>query len=110
MNISNDTEEILNFLDYASGDNLRKRNDLAVILEMGAMYGESNLVEDILFAGASVWNLYSTIKKISSSDEAQINLNIELNSSINNLRQFLNDILGTEFPDINKRFNENYFS
>ena len=43
MQISKDTEEILKFLDYTTNGNLRKRADLAVILELAATYNEADI-------------------------------------------------------------------
>lgn len=69
MVLSKDTEEVLKFLDYTSGNNLRKRNDLGIILETGAAFGLDSQINDLCFYGKTLWSLYNTLKKRRSSDE-----------------------------------------
>ena len=61
MEISADTKEILEFLDYTTANNLRKRNDIASILEIGATYGESDVMNDLILASSSLWNINQTL-------------------------------------------------
>ena len=109
MKISNDTEEILKFLDYSSDNNLRKRNDISVILELGATFGEGELVTDIILSGASLWNINKALSKKNSATEGIEHLKSESLNTINTLTEQLTRLIGYESEEIYKRFEETYF-
>jgi hypothetical protein len=110
MKFSNDTEEVLKFLDFSSGNNLRKRNDLGNILELGAFSGDSGLVNLIIFSGKSIWNLPSTLKMSKlNGDETQYIKN-ELTNSILELKSHLTQLLINADQTTKDRFNDIYLS
>lgn len=109
MNISNDTEEILKFLDYTSGNTLRKRNDLGVILETGARYGEDILISDLIFNGKYLKNLTQSIRKNPSAEGAD-NLRTELEKTATLLIEQLKTIIDMcEDVAVQTRFATQYF-
>jgi len=108
MNISKDTKEVIKFLDYTTGNNLRKKNDMEIILELGASKGDFRLIEKITFTGKYLWNLHTTIVN-SKQDEGKDKLKKEIESSAVELRALLNELI-TEAEDFNhENFRDKYF-
>jgi hypothetical protein len=108
MKLSEDTIQVLEFLDYTSSNTLRKRNDLGVILEVLATNNLPDLANDIIFYGAALWNTFKTFKK-NPSNEGTSKLVIEIENLFNKMENFLMTI--TEFvpeDDIIERFNKVY--
>ena len=89
MIISKDTERVLEVLDTFSNNSLRKRNDLALILEAGATFGEADSVNMLIFAGSSARNLSKTIKRNPDNTEGSPFLIRELMKSIAEIRAAL---------------------
>lgn len=63
MKISDDTKQILEFLDYTSSGTLRKRNDLGAILEVLATHNQPELANEIIFYGSALWGSYQIYKR-----------------------------------------------
>jgi len=111
MEISKDTKEVVKFLDFTSENNLRKKNDMEIILELGAIKGDFELVEKILFTGKYLWQLHRTIMN-SKQDEGKHILKKEAVTSAEELKSLLNDLISgvDDFNPVdfkNKYFNEN---
>lgn len=110
MTFSDDTNNVLNALDYISGNSLRKRNDIASIIEICATYDGFELLNNVIFTGKSVWNLQSKINKISDSDEGAHLIKNELLNNIEKLRRHIIEISEKADNDSKKRFQEIYLS
>jgi len=109
MKISKDTEEILQFLDYTTNENLRKREDLGTILELSATYGEVDALNDIIFSASSLWKIHKTIQRAGEVNEGIEKLKTESVNQADFLKSKLNTLIGEENPDISERFEEVYF-
>lgn|GEM_PF-842888 len=108
MNLSDDTSEIMNFLDMATNSSLRKRNDIGTILELSATYNEIDNFWDLLFHCTSFWNIHLTLKRnIDKSDDIS-KLKIELSKEAEEIRRILTKIIGYESKQINERFQKTY--
>ncbi len=92
MNFSSDTEKVIDFLSEFSGNNLRKPNDLAAILEIGATYGVNQSINDLIFCGTSIIHLHKTLKHINNSDKSYHLVLNELNNSISEITKLLAEI------------------
>jgi hypothetical protein len=110
MKISKDTSEILEFLDFTSEGNLRKRNDLGIILEVGATYGEEERINNILLIGSSLWNLDQTIRRSDSNADGYEKLKSEIMKIADELTLELMELIGIEYPSVTARFKEVYFN
>jgi hypothetical protein len=108
MEISKDTSEVIKFLNEITGDSLRKPGDLAVILEIGASYGFDELINDIIFTGASIWNISRSLKKATHSSEDTKPLEKEILNSAEELKRYLTDIIIYADEETNSRFQEVY--
>lgn len=68
MDLSNDTKAILDFLDYTSGNSLRKRNDLGVLLEILASNNQSEIANNLIFIGSALWKTVQIPSYLKESD------------------------------------------
>ncbi|MGE5480077.1 MAG: hypothetical protein ACM3U1_06575 [Chloroflexota bacterium] len=110
MRLSDDTREILEALDAFSGGSLRKPEDLAIILEIAATYGELDPLNELIFSGKSAHSLYFMLKK-SKMPESNENLVSEMDKSLANFEQALRRLAQyLEEEESIKRFDEKYFA
>ncbi|MCL5991149.1 MAG: hypothetical protein M1419_03490 [Bacteroidetes bacterium] len=107
MIISQDTNEVVKFLQDLSGGNLRKPNDLEVFLEIGASFGQEILMNDFIFNGASIWYLSQALKKIKQGEEGFNKLEKELKenlikfqSQINTFNSFSDNETSTRISNV----------
>jgi hypothetical protein len=109
MKYSEDTKQVLDFLDYMTGDNLRKRNDLGAVLEIGAAIGKAALVDDIIFTGKSLWTLSQKIRRTAKDEEGAELLQQELAKQIDEIKEMLGNIAAmSNSEEIAGRFAETY--
>ena len=88
MIISDDTKSVIEFLQMVSENNLRKSKDLAIMLEVGATFSQSELIQSIIFTGKSIWNISRVLAH--SNDSISIdNLKREFEANINNMREMI---------------------
>jgi len=107
MEISQDTLRVVDFLQEFSNNSLRKRNDIEVILEIGATKSNPIIIEKIVFVGKSIWNLNKAFKRSQSNNQ---NLQRELENSFYELQKLLKELI-QDIDDqiIIERFNVVYF-
>lgn len=108
MKLSEDTVRVLEYLDQYTDNRLRKRNDLGLILEIGATYGLSEQINFLVFRGKSVWNISKKLWKVSPDDEGAQLLQKEMVRGVEEIKDNLEVILGYADDDNIKRFNDVY--
>lgn len=89
MPISEQTQSVIAYFDTYSGFTLRKKNDLAEILDIAATSGDAENFNATVFTGKIVWNLYSQLRKITSGDTAYANIEQEFANAVNALREYV---------------------
>jgi hypothetical protein len=108
MKLSSDTKEVLSFLDYVTGDRLRKRKDLGVILEVLAAENKVNLANELLFYGSALWNTLKISKRSSTANLELEKIEIEIPNLFNTLTEILNAIYQLLPQNEQTRFNKVY--
>lgn len=108
MEFSSDTEAVLKFLDEASDNSLRKRQDIGTILETGATFNLVEQINKIIFSGASLWNIANTIKR-GSPDTDKEKLKSELHVQMDELIAYLKEIIKLTNEETQSRFETIYF-
>jgi len=108
MIISQDTKEVVKFLQDLSGGNLRKPKDLEIFLEIGAAYGQEELMNDFIFNGSSIWFLSKTLKKTNQGEEGFNKLDKELKETIIKFQSQINTFLSFADEDIIERVGKIY--
>jgi hypothetical protein len=109
MKLSDDTLRVLKFLDDYTDNNLRKRNDIGSIIEICASNNNADLLNRLIFAGKSVWNLSQKDKKTVSGQESAELIQKELMRNLNEVKTLLEKIIDDFDKDIQTRFDTIYF-
>lgn len=109
MNLSPDTESVLAFLDEAVEGGLRKRNDVGVLLELGATHGEADLINTITTTGTGLWKVYRTLRRVQPGAEGYAQLEQEFGLQLNALRTQLAELVERADDGTLQRFDEIYF-
>jgi hypothetical protein len=111
MEISPDTNQVLEFLDYFSGNTLRKRSDLAVLLELSASNNLSDQINDLIFEGTFFRNLNQTIRKAATDPAATDKMDKEIKISFEKMKTLIFSIIeNLDDSILTKRFQDLYFS
>ncbi|MGB9913615.1 MAG: hypothetical protein ACPLRO_09640, partial [Candidatus Kapaibacteriota bacterium] len=74
MKLSEDTNQVLEFLDYTSGGTLRKRKDLGALLEALAGNNNYTLANELIFYGAALWGGYRILKTNTSNEATKLEI------------------------------------
>ncbi len=109
MQLSADTLSVLDFLHDAVEGGLRKRNDVGVLLEIGAATGEAELFNSITTTGTALWKVYSTLRRITPGAEGYRLMEQEFGLQLNALREQLAQIMQHADDETLKRFDDIYF-
>ncbi len=109
MTLSPDTESVLSFLDENVEGGLRKRNDVGVLLELGATHGESDLFNTITLTGTGLWKVYRTLRRVDAGAEGYKQLEQEFGNQLNDLRTHMAALSEHADDETLKRFDEIYF-
>jgi len=109
MIISPDTENVLDYLDQAAGQGLRKRNDMGVILELSAARGGHEELNTLVFHGRHLHNLYSTVRKVATGAEGYATLEREFAAAVETVRDLLAKVMVDADEEQVKRFETLYY-
>jgi len=106
MIISNDTLNVVDFLQNYSKNTLRKTKDIQIILEIGALKATPDHIQQIIFLGKSIWNLN---KSLSNPKDDNANLQRELENSFYQFQDLLRTLLDDiDAPEVLDRFHTVY--
>lgn len=108
MKLSEDTEKVLAYLDQYTDNRLRKRKDLGTILELGASFNLAEQINFLIFRAKSVWNISKKLWKVSPDQEGADLLQKEMVKGTEEMKDYLEIILGYADDDEIKRFNDIY--
>lgn len=107
MIISNDTLNVVDFLQNYSNNTLRKPKDIQFILEIGAIKATPDHIQQIIFLGKSIWNLN---KSLSNPKDDNANLQREFEKSFYQFQDLLRTLLDDiDAPEVLDRFLTIYF-
>lgn len=109
MQLSDDTLAVIEFLEASIEGGLRKRNDVATILELGATLGDADLFNQISRTGTATWKVYSTLRRVQPGDEGFRQLEEEFALQMNALREHLATLVNNADDDTLRRFDDVYF-
>lgn len=86
MEFSEDTLAVVSYLQQYSGNNLRKPEDLAVVLELCAQQQDAQLAQQIITSGAALWRVYRTLRRLRPGDQGYRQLEEEFMGQANEFR------------------------
>lgn len=109
MQLSEDTLSVINYLHEAIEGGLRKRNDVAVVLELAATSNDAETFNAVTRLGTGAWKVYSTLRRVKPRDEGYRLLEEEFARQINELRENLATLMNNADDETLKRFDDVYF-
>jgi hypothetical protein len=107
---SPDTEHVLDFLDQAAGQGLRKRNDMGTLLELAAEHGAHDAMNELIFHGRHLYNLYGTLRKSGAGAEGYQTLEREFAAAAERVRDLIARVLVEADPSHVERFETHYYA
>ncbi len=110
MQISDDTQKVIDFLIQYSNGTLRKTNDVATILEISAIYDYADEINELTFCCKSLWQMHKTLKNHYYNSEETANLKIEIEKTHLQIINLLKILINNADEDDRIRFENNYFS
>lgn len=109
MQLSSDTENVLDFLDASSEHGLRKRNDLGVLFELSAESGAVEEMNGLLFHGTRLYNLYHTLRRAGAGAEGYDRLQKEFTDAVEQVRDLIARTLVNADREQVERFETTYY-
>lgn len=109
MEFSDDTLAVIAYLQQYSGDNLRKAEDMAIVLELCAQQQNAELAQRIITSGAALWRIYRALRRMRRGDEGYRQLEDEFTAQANLFRVSIAESLAaTDEMPILERFQAVY--
>jgi hypothetical protein len=109
LELSADTESVLSYLDEAVEGGLRKRGDVGVLLELGALQFKPELFNALTTSGTAVWKVYGVLKRTKPGDERYRLLEEEFGQQLNAMREQLASMMVAAPDETLQRFDQTYF-
>ncbi|MBL7999782.1 MAG: hypothetical protein JNL32_14245 [Candidatus Kapabacteria bacterium] len=110
MTIQNDTAAVVEYIDTQSGGNLRKKNDLATLLELAAQQGNADVIARLAFDGTSLWNVFGILRKQTPQSEGYKQLEAEFASSLASFREGIASLMENADEGVLLRFHDIYLA
>jgi hypothetical protein len=109
MQLADDTRNVLDHLEAFSEQGLRKRNDLGVLFELAARRSAAGLMNDLLFHGTQLYNLFHTLRKAEAGSDGFATLESEFVAATESVRDLIaKTMVGAEEEQI-VRFEQTYY-
>jgi len=109
MDLSPETEAVINFLNDSVEGGLRKHNDVAIILELAMRSDDAELFNDITRTGAATWKVYGTLRRVQQGQEGYRQLEDEFARQLNTLRELMAKLMPAADDETLRRFDDVYF-
>ena len=109
MELSQETEHVLTYLDQFAGHGLRKRNDLGSLLELAASGDRHEEINTLAFQGSFLFKVYQTLKKSPPGSEGYKALEREFSTAVESVRQEMAKLLVDADDEHVERFNTQYY-
>lgn len=110
MPFSDDIEFVLAYLDQAAGQGLHKRNDIGILLELAAERDAHEEMNELVFHGRVLHNLYRTLHKASPGAEGYPRLQSEFTAAVEAVLDRLARVLVDADAEHIERFEVHYYA
>lgn len=110
MQLSDDTNNVLDYLDGISEEGLRKRNDLGALLELAAERDDPEAMNALAFHGRHLYGLYSSLRRAARTEVGRETLEREFTAAAEALREKIAPLLLEADEEVVTRFNETYYA
>lgn len=109
MDISQDTNAFIDIINDYANQELRKKNDLALCVEIAASYSGQEELNQLIFEGKVFWNLFSKIKNSTADDKGIELIQNEFEKSLVRLKEYLSIFIEKMDEKERIRFEEVYY-
>lgn len=109
MTFSDDTNNVLDYLEGMSTEGLRKRNDVGFMLETAAELEADQVINDLAFHGSHFYSLYGMLRRSAGSAEGFAQLEREFHTGAETLRELIAGLLVGADEEHVERFNVTYY-
>jgi len=92
MQISDDTNHVINFIEDVFPDSIQNTNDLANILEIGALFGLHTQINELIFTATAIQYMKKRIISAPANDSSTEKMKIELQKSLQDFKEMLQNI------------------
>ncbi|MCS6808324.1 MAG: hypothetical protein RML40_06585 [Bacteroidota bacterium] len=92
MVLSQETHAVMAYFDQYTEFSVRKRNDLAAMLDIAMLHDEAELWNTTVFTGKVVWSLYMKLRELQGSataEESYRRIEQEFAAVVNQLREHI---------------------
>ena len=110
MDVSPLTSELLSRLDTFSGNRLNRKEDLAVLLELGSSPPWDSTLEELSFYAKFLQRTRVIMQRIGTQGEGYDRLSSEFSSSLEKALGLLRNLLGGAPADLRNRFDSVYLA
>ena len=110
MQLSTDTTRLLAELDHLSGGRLKRREDLGILLELGAHAHHRSALDDLGFIAKFLARAYGMMQRIGPGCEGYDRLSAEFSSHLEKVSMLLRSILRDTPDDVRSQFSARYLS
>lgn len=109
MELSQDTLNFLEVLDKYTEGKLRKKNDIGSLFELAATHDGLEEIQELVFKGKVIWNLFSKIKSSTPETEGIEFVQNEFESNVKFYQEQLKKFEEVLPEELKTRFNDTYF-
>lgn len=110
MPFSDDIEYVLDYLDQAAGQGLHKRGDMGTLLELAAERGAHDEMNELIFHGRHLHNIYRTLRRSSAGAEGYATLEREFSTAVETVLDRLARVLVDAETQHIERFEAHYYA
>lgn len=110
MHIGADTTRLLAELDQLSGGRLKRREDLGILLELGAHADHRSALGDLGFSAKFLARAHGMMQRIGPGGEGYDRLSAEFSSHLEKVSMLLRSILRDAPDDVRSYFSTRYLS
>ena len=110
MEISQNTQEMMAVLDEFSKGNLRKKEDIELIIEICSSYQNGfDTLQKLLFGAKQLWNVSQTLKKVEPSQTGVELLHKEFELQLETMKSEMQLVYGFLDKAMQERWETVYF-
>jgi hypothetical protein len=95
MQISGDTQRVIQFIDDTFPDSLKRKEDFSAILELGASFGLYSQVNELIFIAASIEYMRKKLVSTSVNDTSTEKMKNEFQNSVREMASLINQLGST---------------
>ncbi len=110
MTLSEETINVLDYLEQNAPQGLRKRSDLGLLLELAMRREAHEEMNDLTFNGRHLYGVYNTLRREGAGGEGYRKLEEEFSAAVERLRELMARLMADAEQEQVERFNRVYYA